>query len=231
MTEFTEIKPAPKGEELRLRRMRLGAAGGRKRTKFERDIDFVDEARLYLNGYSLGEISQWISENRDYTLTTGTAGNDMRKIRDIWRDRYLKDYDTIKAQELANIDVLEKAAWDAWNKSMGQIKEGEKSKVADNWSGTKTGATGYTRESSRASVKEGLGDPRYLTQIERCIKMRISIFGLDAPRTVNVNWRQEALDAGVNPDNYVNGLAEDFFRAAVEGDSGKRSLGEGPSEA
>jgi len=226
--------PEPTKAQMKKRMFVRGARGTRKRTKMEREADFVDVARMYLNGHAVGEIAEWITANREYSLHGSTVNYDLKAIRQLWQDRYLQDYDAVKVQELANIDELEKAAWDAWRKSMGEIKEAQQDEVVDIWHGNKTGASGYTRKKSHAAVKEGLGNPQYLSQIERCIKMRISIFGLDAPKTVNVNWRQEAKEAGVdNPDTYVNELTEQFLLAAesgLEGNGGDGSLGEGSSE-
>ena len=36
-----------------------GAISGRKRTTFEREIDLVDEARLYLQGYTFARDRDW----------------------------------------------------------------------------------------------------------------------------------------------------------------------------
>ena len=228
---MTTTIPEPTKAQLKRRNYLRGIKGNRKRTKMEREADFVDVARMYLNGRSQGEIVEWIGLNRNYTVCITTINNDLKAIREKWRERYLQDYDAVKVQELANIDELEKAAWEAWNKSMGEIKEAKQDEVVDIWHGNKTGASGYTRKKSHVAAKDGLGNPQYLLQIERCIKMRISIFGLDAPKTVNVNWRQEAKEAGVeNPDEYVNTLAEDFLAAAMEGNGGQRSLGEGSVE-
>jgi hypothetical protein len=61
-----------------------------------------------------------------------------------------------------------------------------------------------------------LGSAAYLQGVQWCIQQRCKILGLDAPKTVNVNWRQAASDAGANPDEIMNKLVEAYVKGATD---------------
>lgn len=202
-----------------------------KRTEMEREMDLVDIARLYLEGHTFLHISEWISNNRHYTLTAAQIGVDVKLIRERWQERYISDYNVVKAQELARIDRLEQACWEEWERSKGESVKQEVLKTTDTWSGDgepNRGSRAYSRERVRRIAQERTGDMNYMKGIQWCIEKRISIFGLDAPKTVNVNWRQEAEKAGVNPEEVISGLQREFLEAAMARRGGQGSLGEGP---
>ena len=78
-----------------------------KRAKFQIEADLTVEARMYLEGHTQAAITQWIGENRDYTLSRTQVGKDIQKIRDRWVISQLVDFDTAKAKELTRIDMSE----------------------------------------------------------------------------------------------------------------------------
>jgi hypothetical protein len=76
----------------------------------------------------------------------------------------------------------------------------------------------------------GQGNPEFLKGVERCIDLRMRILGIGQDRTVNINWRKQAEEAGVSPDALVDGLTEQFVNAAMGGGSYGRSLAEGAED-
>jgi hypothetical protein len=207
---------------------------GGKRTAVDVQMDYVDEARLYLQGYSYKYISEWLGEHRPYTLSLQQVGNDIRNIQEMWREHYLTDMNTLKAQELARIDKLELQYWEAWFESRKHVDNLEQTKTDDEWKGknakAKGSKAGYSRTKTTRKRVHRDGNPKFLQGIERCIQLRIKLLGLDAEKTVNINWRQEARNAGIDPDEYVNDLESQFIKAASKGSSETRSLGSGTEE-
>ena len=79
--------------------------------------------------------------------------------------------------------------------------------------------------------EERVGAVAFLEGVERCIEMRIKVLGLEPAKNVNINWRKQAEAEGINPENVVNGLVEQFIAAAaagLDGSSSSGSLGQSP---
>lgn len=198
-----------------------------KRTVSERELDFVDIARLYVRGHTQVEIVDWIAKNRRYSLSQSTVVRELKIIRERWQELYLSDMDQIKSKELAKIDELERQAWEDLQRSRQDYDELEHLTTTDQWaggdkSGNEKGADGrtYKRERLTRKRKQRDANTRFMEIILTCIDRRIKIFGLDAPREVTVNWRQEAKAAGIDPDQYQTVLEQQFIQAAMQ--SGKK---------
>lgn len=142
-----------------------------KRTKWDRENDYAEIARLYLSGKLQRDISKILSEERDYTLTQQQISHDLGIIRKRWRDSSLRDFDDLKAQELAKVDQLEVTYWDAWERSTGDRQR------------RKTARVQGEKQTDRAEVltEEQVGDHRFLQGVQWCIERRCRILGLDAP--------------------------------------------------
>lgn len=189
-----------------------------KRTKFEKEMDLVDEARLYLRGWPMAKIAEWITKNRVYSLSAPSVSLDMKVLRERWREHYMRDIDEIKSTELARLDRMEMEAWDAWDKSKEKKQEIERFKTTDKWTGRPDlKKPAYTRERLKHLVIERDPNPKYLEIVQWCIEQRIRVFGLDAPKQVNINWRKEAEAAGINPEEALSKLEEEFIEAARRG--------------
>jgi hypothetical protein len=191
------------------------------RSEAEQEMDLVEEARLYLRGYSLHEVVKYIADNRPYSLTPQTVAADMVEIRERWRAQYLANFDDVKAQELARLDRLELAYWTEYDKSKQDKDTIETVKVNDEWEAAKnktnpadTKASGYSRTRVKHTREKMLGNPVYLQGVQWCIQQRCKILGLDSPKTVNINWRNAAEAAGINPDKLQNELVDQFILAA-----------------
>lgn len=191
-----------------------GKRGRAKRTELQREMDYVDEANLYLRGYTYQSIAEWIGEHREYDLTPSMIGMDLKRVRERWQNMYLRDVDDVKAQELARIDRIEREAWEAWDKSKLDITETKALSKTDSWGEANKKPT-YNRKEIQKITKNRDPYTRFIEIVQWCVEQRMKIFGLDAPKTVNVNWRQEAISAGIdNPDMFVDGLANEFIEAA-----------------
>jgi len=115
-------------------------------------------------------------------LSPATITNELKKIRQLWLDAQITNFNERQVTELAKIDKLESEAWVAWDKS----KEGETTttkKVIDKLGGIKAGVT----KEDADTFKPSPGNPAYLNKIQWCIETRIKMFGLAA--SIEVNWK------------------------------------------
>lgn len=191
---------------------------GQKRTQAERERDYVDEARLYLENKTHAEITEFINKTRPYSLNVRQISTDIQLIHKRWQESYLKDYDKIKARELARIDKLEMSYWEAWEKSKDKKTFEEMEKIEDLTGSGKKGdanSASFIRTKVKKKEEGRDGNAAYLEGIRWCIEERAKIYGFHAPTTINMNWREEAIKAGIDPDRTKNDLIEEFIRAAA----------------
>lgn len=131
------------------------------------------------------------------------VSRDLKALRELWLASAVRDFDAAKAQELAKIDEVERAAWGAWEKST-QNKE-----VA-------TQETDGVTEAGRPRIKKAVlrkegqsGNPAFLNTILTCIERRCAILGLDAPKRFQIEWdkltleQEERLARGEPPEKVL----------------------------
>jgi len=132
---------------------------GPKRNKDQREQDLAVVAEMYLRGKLQQEIAEYLGSVREYTLSQQQISSDLRTIRKRWLDSALRDFDELKAQELAKVDHLELTYWDSWDRSKVSSPKDVHKVIQD-----------FT-----------IGDPRFLTGVQWCINKRCEILGIDAP--------------------------------------------------
>jgi biotin operon repressor len=122
-------------------------------------------AKLYATGqWSMRKLAKHIG------VSLSVVWRHVEELRQKWREDRNEQIDTIKQRELAKVDLLEEEALAAWERS-----QDDEVKVETEFADKKTG-----KKSKETRVGQA-GDPRFLQQIERCIKSRREILGLDAP--------------------------------------------------
>jgi hypothetical protein len=188
----------------------------RKRSDGERELDLIFIAKMYVRGFTQREIAAELAANRTYSLAPNTIGRDIGEIRTRWRESYLVDVDDAMAKELARLDELEKAYWYAWEDSRKTRKVSETEKIDDE-QGSGSRATKYTRRRARIKEMERDGDPKFLEGIQWCIQQRCKILGLEASKKIEVEWREEARRAGIDPAKFQDDLVGQFMQAAAQG--------------
>lgn len=139
-------------------------------------IRLAQRRQLVAARYLRGEYQSQIAQ--DLGLTQAQISLDLKAIRAEWLKATLRDFDALKGEQLAKIDAIELEAWASWEKSK-QPREV-----------TITEATEGPRPGRKASVrKEGqVGDPRFLSEILKCVERRCSLLGLDAPKRYKIDW-------------------------------------------
>jgi len=194
-----------------------------KRTSAERERDLAYIAELYLGGMTQMDISRKLSSERDYNVGSSQAHSDIQEIFRRWKESYLRDAHEIKVRELVRIDKLENEYWEAWELSKQEFIAIEQDKTEDKLASGDTMKPSYQRTKTKTKKEKRLPKDDYLQGIQWCIEQRCKIFGLYAPKNVNINWRKQAEEEGLNPDDIVDGLTEQFIVAAT----GNASLGGG----
>ena len=133
-------------------------------TKHNFDLAIIQRrkqvAELYLQGWSQPAIAHHLE------VSQSTICGDLKAIREDWRDSAIRDFDELRATELQKLDLVEKEAWGAWQRSQKPAQ-----------SAVVTGE-GHDQK-ARKSMKHQYGDPRFLQLITHCISQRRAILGLD----------------------------------------------------
>ncbi len=139
----------------------------------------------YMKGEPVGIIAE------DLKVSEDIVNGDLLFVRKKWMEDAKMAMDERKAQELARIDKVEEEAWKGWQRSIERqkiytrrtrmvrvpVKGGRKSahkKIP-------------AEEIAEQTIKTCSGDPRFLEQIERCIVLRLKVFGQLKGDTTNQN--------------------------------------------
>lgn len=186
-----------------------------KRTPQERERDLAFIARHYLRGWSQNEIANRISEERTYSLSQATISNEIKLLHEKWRESYLVDIDAVKAKELARLDELELAYWEGWQRSLRNTEDQEQSAVQDKYGSNQNKS--YERKSVTKSTKQRDGHVDFLKGVERCIALRLKIFGLFNQSHLTVDWRETLKKEGFEESD-VNEQFEQLVQFFASGD-------------
>jgi hypothetical protein len=126
-------------------------------------------ASLYLQGWSQSRIAA------EFSVQQQMISKDLHAIRALWRKSLIRNFDDAKSQELAKIDAVEVEYWAAWMRS--QAPEETTNTEQDNMG------------KSKAAIRRigQVGDPRFLEGVERCIKKRCELLGLNAPERKEIS--------------------------------------------
>lgn len=119
-------------------------------------------SHLYRSNYAIHEISKLIG------LHPNDVSDDLKALRAEWREARLTNMDDAMSEQLAKLDLVEREAHDAW----------EKSKLDAQVRRVTSGPDGRIRVSERRGQ---YGDPRFKEIILKCIAQRCKILGLEAP--------------------------------------------------
>ena len=172
-----------------------------RRTDEERERDHVMIARMYVRGKSQHEMM--LALNKMYPerpLSPKAIFLDLQAIRNSWLQSTLIDFNAAKAKELARLDEAEREAWEAWDRSKDKHVRIEYD-VADDQVPFSVNAIANVHRQRRHKVIEAtVGDIKYLEMVERMIKMRCDILGLFQAQKLQIDWRAEALQTGMDEE-------------------------------
>lgn len=139
-----------------------------KRNRAQRAADRALMASLRLQGKTLNQIAA------QFGLSLTTVKREMRLVVADWKATAVEDIATVKARDLARLDLLEAEAFAAWVKSKAdyekRIVEERPSSVA-----------GVSSRYAKIETGGQSGDPRFLTVLLGIQERRSRIMGMDAP--------------------------------------------------
>jgi predicted transcriptional regulator len=122
-------------------------------------------AEFYLTGQTQAAIA------RELNVSQATVSADLKAIRQQWRDSSLRNFDEAVEESLRKYQVLEREAWNGWQRSQ---EPAETSRIVQGEQGRKAEKT----------VRQQVGDPRFLELVHRAITGRRALLGLDAPTRI-----------------------------------------------
>ena len=128
-------------------------------------------AEMYLRGTtSLTRIAHELGVHKSQ------ISRDFKVIKARWRDQYAEDFNAAKQRELAKIDSLEAAAWQAWERSCAHAETLHTGVLTGRTD--KDGTALPDLKKSWKTVKGQNGDARFLELVHTCIAQRCKLLGL-----------------------------------------------------
>jgi len=119
---------------------------------------------LYLKGWGQEAIA------RELDTSQTTVSRDLEELQLAWETESLLDFETSRRLELRKLDLIEREAWAAWDRSQQPLQSATLSEQE----------SGRTK---RTSLTHRCGDPRFLDQINKCIAQRCLLLGLQPQPT------------------------------------------------
>lgn len=149
-------------------------------------------AELHLQGLSNYEISVRLG------ISLSQVGRDLKAVEKEWQKQRIADIETVKNRDLAKLDYSEKQLWAAWVRSCDKISQQKVKKVS------LMGGDPVEREREIKAL-QGIGDPRYISEILKCIQLRAKILGYEAAQKIDLSFERLS---DVQLDQLMNKLIE-----------------------
>ena len=148
--------------------------GEHVRTKLQIEEDRKNIAELFIQSYSLQQIADEITKNRDYELSTSQICRDIKFVVNQWKTDTSAFIDERMESDLMKLEKIENEAWQAWDRSKGKRT-------------TKTQS--QTGEEITKTIKEEnlIGDPKFLDVIRQVLQDRANLLGYMAPKKVDTS--------------------------------------------
>jgi hypothetical protein len=153
---------------------------------------------MYLRGRTQNEIAL------ELRVGQPCISKDLAFLRKEWLQSALMDFNEAKSRELARIDVLEREAWEVYEKS----KEEKIKRLAETRTGGKYGDMSRTQK----IAEETHGDPRWLDKVQWCIEQRLRIFGIYDADKRETDWKEWLKLQGYDDAAIFNDMVR-YFRA------------------
>jgi predicted transcriptional regulator len=135
-----------------------------------------EAASLYCRGKPQWEIARHLG------VTQAQISYDLRAVRKAWLESSIRDFDELKAQELAKLDHLEATAWENFERSCRVT---------------------IKMRSGRVKHDKKAGDVRWLQAVFSVVETRLKCLGLLKPASVKVSQQQTG---AFNWDDFLDGL-------------------------
>jgi hypothetical protein len=190
----------PRGEAVdeslkALAKMTNGGRGKHKRTDGERERDLAELAELHLKRYYQWEVIAIMNEKkatRGYLYTQQMIIIDLEEIYSRWRSSTLLDFNEAKWREIDTINLVEREAYRAWTRSIGNQTTITRDLSGDDLTEEKA-AELFSGKPEKKVTSE------YLRVILACSDRRVALMGLatgSAPSTRAARVGGEELPGG-----------------------------------
>ena len=160
----------------------------------KREVMLVEIAQQYLRGNQISQIAQNLG------VEANLISEELKVLRQRWRDASLADFTQKRADELAKIDQLEATYWLAWDASQKAEVQQTRHEGFDG-AGERKPARHVTKQTS------SVGDVRFLDGVWKCIERRIKLLGLDAEQkhivSTTVNTEHQSHELAGRMDKYA----------------------------
>ncbi len=151
-------------------------------------------ASLLVRGDSYREMADKVG-----VKSTQTIWADVQAILDEWRKYHMEDINRYMLIELRKTMEIEKEAWDEWEKSKldkERIHTTEAIMDAGEEISVLSTVVGLIPTERQTVVEGRLGDPAYLTIIDKMIDKRAKLLGLYAPERMQLTDPEDTRDFG-----------------------------------
>jgi predicted transcriptional regulator len=135
-----------------------------------------EAASLYCRGKPQWEIARHLG------VTQAQISYDLRAVRKAWLESSVRDFDELKAQELAKLDHLEATAWENFERSCRVT---------------------IKMPNGRLRYDKKAGDVRWLLAVFSVVEARLKCLGVLKPASVKVSQQQTV---AFNWDDFLGGL-------------------------
>lgn len=165
------------------------------RAEFARHERRRQVTALYLEGYTQTEIAHQLGMKQE------TVSYDLRQVDKLWQKEMILDREREKRAQLKRIAKREREAWAAWQRSCAPHESTTREATEE--------GPGQGRRKAIVRTEAQVGDPRFLTELGRCVQQRNELLGLVAPPQLNLNIliqqtiSKVAAEYGLTPEDIV----------------------------
>ena len=145
------------------------------------------------------DIAQHLKDDYGFDVTQQTVSNDLKALDRLWRSSAIDEIDKCKKEIAAQYRYIYQQALTAWELSLEDAEET-----------TTGGKDGITEK-----VKGQSGNPALLAQAQAALKAIREMFGVDAPKKIDVSWRDK-VPSGYDPDEVKRQFVEMLKVAASQ---------------
>jgi hypothetical protein len=157
-------------------------------------------ADLYLKGWTQEAIARF------FDVSQATVSRDLDEVRREWREAATIDFEESLCSALQKLDLLEREAWGAWQRSQTPLT-----------SAVRTEGGGDKGVTSRSSLKNSHGDPRFLDLVHKCVAQRSLLLGLHAAAPASGDDAHEFEPIEVRRERLLTAMSRLGFAAGAGG--------------
>ncbi len=150
--------------------------GAHKRTPVQIDKDRTEVAEMFVRAVPVRQIAIRLNKmnaHLGYSLSFQQIYQDITVITKNWQQERTAYIDRQVSMEVAKINAVENAAWDAWERSVDGRKKTEITGGRTDDEGRIIGG-----EVNKRTKESSAGDGRYLMIVLTCVKQRAELLGI-----------------------------------------------------